>query len=97
MSAFAEVDIATQAVTCNHVANRASRYGPQHLFNATLQKIILPITKVTIRAQGQALLSSAASAFPNAGLMVYKRKIFSLYGHYPPVFGLVCKLLGLCF
>ncbi|ELR15314.1 urease accessory protein UreF, putative [Acanthamoeba castellanii str. Neff] len=72
-AAFAEVDRLMQAMTTNHVANRASR------------------------AQGMALLSTAASCLAESELGAYKRAIYfstpSLYGHYAPVFGLVCKML----
>lgn len=73
IQAFEAVDRDTQAITTNHVANRASR------------------------AQGAALLSTAASSFTEAQLTPYKRIVFSQYGHYAPVFGLVCKLLDISF
>lgn len=45
-----------------------------------------------------ALLSTAASCLAESELGAYKRAIYfstpSLYGHYAPVFGLVCKMLG---
>jgi urease accessory protein len=75
LAAFEEMDTLAQAMTTNHVANRASR------------------------SQGLALLSTAASCLAEKELTEYKRAIYfsssSLYGHYPPVFGLVSRTLGL--
>jgi len=70
IKAFENADKVAQAITTNHVANRASR------------------------AQGQALLLSASAAFTDSGLSQFKKEIFSLhYVHFPPTFGLVCKML----
>lgn len=54
-------------------------------------KLIVPY-----RAQGQALLLSATSAFQDSSLSQFKREIFSSYCvHFPPTFGLVCKMLDI--
>jgi urease accessory protein len=47
------------------------------------------------RAQGQALLATASLSFPDSGLSKYKSSLTTMYGHYAPIFGLVCKLLGI--
>jgi len=73
IQSYTSVDHLAQAITLNHVANRASR------------------------AQGSALLSTSSQCFPDSGLSSYKShaRSYSLYHHYPPVFGLVCRLMGI--
>jgi len=68
---------------------------PDAYSSALLSETIAPPT------QGLALLSTAASCLAEKELTEYKRAIYfsssSLYGHYPPVFGLVSRTLGMCF
>jgi len=70
-------------------------YAPaDHLAQATT---VNHISNRASRAQGSALLSTASQCFPESGLSSFKSRAatHSLYHHYPPVFGLVCCLMGI--